>query len=313
MPNYNLNSNYGQLTALAMLTASPYSVTGGKTFVVCPTAHPNFTNLQALFVPDADGTNRFFTTFAAAHTAATAARGDVIFIAEGYTEAIVGAAGNGVTKAGVRVIGLGDGANRPTFSFTTATAASFDITAANVLIQNVVFAVGFDAVTALVNVTAADVSFRNCEFRTNTGAFGAVTGITTAATATRLLVDSCRFVGPATNSGTTTTGQIKHESGIDYVISNNYFTGKMTQAIINVATVLGGLIDNNRAVVATGTLFATMAAASTPFIVNNRINVPSGTTPITAAAGFVAGNMYSAAAGVTSTGGTSSNAAVTTL
>jgi hypothetical protein len=87
----------------------------------------------------------------------------------------------------------------------------------------------------------------------------------------------------------------------------------MTQAIKNVATVLRGVIDGNRAIIGTGTLFATMAAASTPFIVDNRINVPSGTTPITAAAGFVAGNQYSAAAGVTSTGGTSSNAAPTTL
>jgi hypothetical protein len=108
-----------------------------------------------------------------------------------------------------------------------------------------------------------------------------------------------RAVGPATNSGTTTTAQIKHEVGIDYVISNSYFTGKMTQSILNATTILGGLIDNNRFVVATGTVAITMAAASTPFISNNRMNVPSGTAPIVAAAGFVAGNVYSAAAGVT--------------
>ena len=52
-------------------------------------------------------------------------------------------------------------------------------------------------------------------------------------------------------------------------------------------------------VVGTGTKAISVAAASTPFISNNRINVPSGTTPIIAAAGFVAGNIYSAAAGVT--------------
>lgn len=296
---YNLNSGWGQLSAQAITTSSPFSVTGGKSFVVCPSTHPNFTNLKEMFVPDVDGTIRFFTTLAAALTAATAARGDVIYIAEGYTETIVGAAGNGVTKAGIRVVGLGDGVNRPTFTFTTSTAASFDITAANVTLQNMVLVCGIDAQLAMVNVTATDVSFLDCEFRTNSGTVGTVAGILTAATATRLLVDRCRFVGPAVNAGTTTTAQIKHESGIDYIIRNSYFTGKMTQAIVNVATILGGLIDSNRFVVATGTVAVTMAAASTPFITNNRINVPSGTTPITAAAGFVAGNVYSAAAGVT--------------
>lgn len=252
-------------------------------------------------------------TLANAITAATASNGDVIVLMPGHAETITAAAGSGVTKAGLQIVGLGIGANRPTFTYTTAISASFDVTAANVTISNVRFVIGFDAVSALVNVTAADVSFINCEFQTNTGAFGAVAGILTAATATRLVVKGCNFFGPATNSGTTTTAQIKHESGIDYVIQGNFFKGKMTQAIVNVATVLGGLIADNYAVVATGTLFATMAAASTPFITNNRINVPSGTTPITAAAGFVAGNIYSAAAGVTSTGQTGSTATVSTL
>lgn len=295
MPDYNLNSGYGRLMA-QRIGLSP---SGGKAFVVCPSGHPNFQTLQDIFVPDPSGTIRFHQTLAAALTAATAARGDVIYVAEGYTETIVGAAGNGVTKAGIRVIGLGDGANRPTLTFTTSTAASFDITAANVTLQNLVLVCGIDAQLAMVNVTASDVSFLDCEFRTNSATVGTVAGILTAATATRLLVDRCRFVGPAANAGTTTTAQIKHESGIDYVIRNSYFTGKMTQAIVNVATILGGLVQGNVAVVATGTLFATFAAASTPMIVNNRINVPSGTTPITAAAGFVAGNSYSAAAGVT--------------
>jgi hypothetical protein len=120
----------------------------------------------------------------------------------------------------------------------------------------------------------------------------------TAATATRFRVERCRFTGPAVNTGTTTTAQIKHEVGTDYVIKDNYFVGKTTNAILNATTVLRGLIDNNR-IVTTGTAAINMAAASTPFITNNRMNVASGTAPIVAAAGFMAGNVYSAAAGVT--------------
>lgn len=295
MPDYNLNVGYGRLAA-QRIGLSP---AGGKAFIVCPSTHPNFQTLQDIFVPDPSSTNRFFTTLAAALTVTTAARGDVIYVAEGYTETIVGAAGNGVTKAGIRIIGLGDGTNRPTITFTTSTAASFDITASNVMIQNIIFTNGIDAQTAMINVTGADVSFDNCDFNTNSATTGAVLGILTAATATRFKVTNSRFLGPAVNAGTTTTAQIKHEVGVDYEISTNMFKGKLTQAILNVTTVLGGAIHNNRFVIGTGTSAITMAAASTPFITNNRMNVASGTTPITAAAGFVAGNTYSAAAGVT--------------
>jgi hypothetical protein len=253
------------------------------------------------FSNDVDGENRVFPTLTAAlaNASVVADRGDVIYLLPGYTQTITAAAGVSITKSGLTIKGLGNGTLRPTFTFTTATAASFDISAANTLIKNVIFTTGINSQAAITNVTGAYVAFEDCEFNTNSGTVGAVTGILTAATATGLRVENCRFVGPATNSGTTTTAQIKHESGTDYIIRNNYFTGKMTQAIVNVATILRGLIDSNRFVVATGTSAITMAAASTPFITNNRMNVASGTAPVTSAAGFMAGNTYSAAAGVT--------------
>lgn len=240
-------------------------------------------------------------------------KGDRIYLMPGHVETLTLAGsslGNGgvfcgaTLSNGVSIIGLGVGRNRPLLNYTAAVGASFNILAANVTVRNVVFAAAFDSLTAMVNVTGADVTFDGCEFQYGGATFTALIGILTAATATRLAVVNCRFLGAATQSQTT-AACIQHEAGIDYVIQNNYFEGKMTRAILNVATVLGGLIDNNRFVVATGTVAITMAAASTPFISNNRINVPSGTGAIVAAAGFVAGNIYSNAAGVTLTGETS--------
>lgn len=265
--------------------------TTGTTFYVSSVSGSNGNDGLAPSSPKA--------TVASAQTAAVASNGDLIVLMPGHAETIVGAAGISLTKAGLTIVSIGTGTKRATFTFTTAAAASFDISAANTVIQNCVFTNGINSQTAMVNVTAADVSFLDCEFNTNTGTTGAVLGILTAATATRLLVDRCRFMGPATNSGATTTAQIQHEVGVDYIIRNSYFTGKMTQAILNATTILRGLITNNDIVVATGTVAITMAAASTPFISRNRINVPSGTAPVVAAAGFVAGNSYSAAAGVT--------------
>lgn len=274
----------------------------GRIFFVAKAGITNESEIKASYasVYYPDGTPVLYVTLTAALASCVASRGDTIIVAPNHTETIVAAAGSGVTVAGVTVVGLGLGSTAPVFTFTTSVAASFNNTASNVRIQNINFVCGIDAQTAMINVTGTDNTFFGCNFTTNTATVGAILGILTGATSDRLRIDSCNFLGPAANAGTTTTAQVQYESAVDIKIVNSYFTGKMTQAILNVTgTVLRGLIDNNRFVVATGTKAISVAAASTPFITNNIINVPSGTTPIIAAAGFVGNNTYSAAAGVT--------------
>lgn len=239
-------------------------------------------------------------TLAQALALCTANNNDTIYVFPTHVESFAGAAALTVTASGVTIIGLGNGLNRPTITWTTAITAQMIISGANNTFRNMIFDfTGFDAITAAISITGADVAFEDCQFNVNSATAGVVLGILTAATAARLRIERCRFLGPATNSGTTVTACIKHEVGVDYLIKDNYFTGKMTQAILNATALLRGEITANRFVIATGTVAITMHASSTPFISNNRINVPSGTAPIVAAAGFVAGNVYSAAAGVT--------------
>lgn len=287
--------------ATALSDAGASLVSTGRIFIVNGSSEANANEIRALYGNGyPDGTRMVFTTLTLALASCVAGRGDTIYIAPGHTETIVAAAGINVNVADVRIIGMGSGVSRPTFTFTTSVTASFDINSANVVIKNLLFICGIDAQTAMNNVAATDVAFQNCEWRTNSGTVGAILGILTAATSDRLIVNNCRFTGPAANTGTTTTAQIQYEAAVDIQITNSYFTGKMTQAILNVTgTVLRGLIATNNFVIATGTKAIAVASASTPFIMNNRINVPSGTTPLVAAAGFVIGNLYSAAAGVT--------------
>lgn len=262
---------------------------------------------QYIFVSSLTGSNgnsglspsQAVASIAQAQTNSNALNADVIVAMPGHAESITAAAGLTLSKSGLYIIGLGTGALRPTLTWSTSTAAQAIVSGANITIDN--FALdftGIDAVVAAMSVTATDFHLFNTGVTTNSATAGCVLGILTAATATRMHIENNRFYGPATNSGTTTTAQIKHEVGADFAIRNNTFVGKCTQNILNATTVLRGNIDNNR-FVTTGTVAITMAAASTPFITNNRINVASGTAPIVAAAGFVAGNIYSAAAGVT--------------
>lgn len=306
MAKENQLSRYGQFGRAIFVNnprtgaASPISP-AAKYFFVGATSLPSYSDYLQEFGVDADGQNRTFATLQTALSDANivSARGDVIFILPGHTETLTSAGAVAISKTGVAVIGLGLGGLKPTFTFSTSAAASFNVTGANTVLQNIRFTTAIDAQTAVLNVSANDVAVDSCEFIFSNGTVGALVCINTTATADRLRVTNCRFYGPAINAGSTLTAAIKHEAGVDYVIDGNIFVGKATQMIVNVATVLRGIIDDNRFVVGTGTVAITMAAGSTPMITNNRINVASGTTPIVAAAGFVAGNTYSAAAGVT--------------
>lgn len=287
----------------------------GRIFIVCASTDTNFAEISSMYGAGyPDGTPIVFPTITLALAKTVADRGDTVMVANNHDETITTAGGITVSTNGVTLLGLGNGVDRPTITFTTAVAASFNVTGNEVLIKNFQFTNGIDAQTAMVNVTGTDASFINCEFDTNTATTGAILGILTGATSDRFSAMNCRFIGPAVNAGTTTTAQIQYESAVDIVLQRNYHCGKMTQAVLNVTgTVLRGLIADNYFVIGTGTKAIAVAAASTPFIVNNRMNVASGTTPIVAAAGFVAGNIYSAAAGVTSTGQTGSTATVSTI
>jgi hypothetical protein len=100
-----------------------------------------------------------FATLAYALTYATTltpalAAGDVIYLMPGHTETIAAAGGITCATAGVKIIGLGWGANRPTFTFS-ATASTWLITAASVYIKNIRVKSGVAEVVNMFTISAA--------------------------------------------------------------------------------------------------------------------------------------------------------------
>src|SRR4051812_43339644 len=65
-----------------------------------------------------------------------ASQGDVIVVMPGHTEAVVAAAGILCDVAGVTIVGLGTGRQRPVINFGTLTSATISVTAANVNFYN---------------------------------------------------------------------------------------------------------------------------------------------------------------------------------
>src|SRR5205823_4088091 len=93
-----------------------------------------------------------FATINYAITQCTADNGDLILVLPGHVETVTAAAGVALNLAGVTVLGCGDGRQRPKVNFTTATAASFDVTAARGRVENLWFKCAIDAQTAMLNV-----------------------------------------------------------------------------------------------------------------------------------------------------------------
>ncbi len=230
----------------------------------------------------------------------TSGAGDHIYLMPGHVETLTAAGsslGNGGVFVGatlsnnVKIIGLGVGRYRPTFNYTTAAGASMNVLAAGVLIRNCVFTpTGVSAVTAAINVTGVDFTMDNCEWQISTGGNAPVLGILTAATAARLVVTNTRFLGPFISTQTCTAA-IKHEVGIDFVIRNCEFFGKLTSGILNATAVLGGLIDNCHFDVS-GVSGIIAHNSSTMTARNNTFVIASSTNPITGTLVNAIGNKY---------------------
>jgi hypothetical protein len=168
-----------------------------------------------------------FSTLAGALTACTAGRGDIIFVKPGHAETISSASILSLNVAGVAIVGLGSGSNRPTLTFTTTTAANIPITAADMSIQNFLFKANFAAIVSVFTATSTntptDFAVERCEFRDGSSSLNFVAIVTGNATANSL--DGLRFSGNRIASlGTTAaTTAIKLSSANDRVsITDNF-------------------------------------------------------------------------------------------
>lgn len=121
----------------------------------------------------------------------TANKGDIIYVMPNHAESITTAAALALDTAGVSVIGLGRGEDRPTLTFTTCTAADIDIDAANVSIKNIVFKAGVDSLAAVIDVNASDFLIEGCDFR-DTSLYQTVTWMDADANADRLQIKNCK-------------------------------------------------------------------------------------------------------------------------
>lgn len=104
-----------------------------------------------------------FSTIDKAISMCAANNGDVIMLKPGHAEDLSDATTFQVDTAGIKIVGLGNGADRPTFTYT-GTGGSVEIDSANTWIENIILKASVSAVVAGVNVDADDCTLVGVEW-----------------------------------------------------------------------------------------------------------------------------------------------------
>jgi hypothetical protein len=132
------------------------------------------------------------------HPDLTANNGDTCYVMPNHAETVTGVGGITADVAGVRVVGLGRGAQRPRFLMDGATTVTFVVSAADVELENLVFAGGHNTIATCFNVDALNFSALNLEFEDNAAdehfIFCFDVGSATDDTCDGLTIVGCRYV-----------------------------------------------------------------------------------------------------------------------
>lgn len=166
----------------------------------------------------------------------TASAGDVIYVMPGYNEGLGSTGTIDFDVAGITVIGLGNGSNRPRIDYDHA-SASVTIGADNVTLKNLTFLPSVTAVLIGIDVEAGSdfVTIENCEFLEGEDGSGVDEFVKDiqAASGTDLLIKNNVFRSQVAAAHQTHSIYLGNAtSGARPRIEDNYFVGNYSTATI---------------------------------------------------------------------------------
>lgn len=209
--------------------------------------------------------------------------GDIILIAPGHAETFTAADGWDANVIGITIIGLGNGTDKPTFTFNHADA-EVAIGADNVTIKNLRFLTTITAVLIGVDIEAGSdyTTISGCEWweegdNSNTDEFNSALRIGNACIGT--LIENNVFKAEAAGA----ISAIHSDNDTSFtMIRNNFFTGDYSSGCINFISVastdlsiIGNIIINGDMATADTSLNPVAAIncveATSGIVVDNRI------------------------------------------
>lgn len=239
------------------------------------------------------------TTVDLALAKTVANRGDRVYMAPWHVETEAGTDAKiwTMSKVGVSLLGVKQGYQMPTFTFTDDGALA-SVTGANCIVQNCKFVSDVvDLASALTLGAASDGTvIDGCEFRDGDSAsLEIVYGISITALASDITIQNCKFITFAGGSGTESAilGIGAHDR---LNIVHNVFSGDWNDAVADLATTASLNIyvaDNDVYQLDAGDgLFANCNASTTGTFVRNMIFAGKNTQAAIVAAGCHANQNY---------------------
>ena len=212
---------------------------GGVFTIADLEAHPGdiwFVDSNATYASDAAGYGQNpdapFATLDYAIGKCTASKGDVIYLMPGHAENLTVADSVDADVAGIKIIGLGWGALKPTFS-TTAAAGSFKVDAANILVRNIRLVANFaTGTTTAMTLTAAatDLLVEDCDFRDTSAANEFLLHVTIPTAVGPCTFRRCTFV---TAAGSMTNSFLFAGTSTGFTIEDCYFYVDSSDSVID--------------------------------------------------------------------------------
>jgi hypothetical protein len=197
------------------------------------------------------------------------------------------------SKAGMSVIGLGNGNARPTITLITATAARIAVSAANVLLKNLIIKCDMDEVVTAIYVTAAGCTLDAVDYQELDVAKQLRQFLLTTAAADDLTIQNCRHYALTAAGaaqvwfGLVGTDRLLIRNNFLHVTANNHASSHMIQIATTAALQIN--IHDNVIVLLGGTTIVSainIVNASSGQVSNNRVAL----TTTTLAASLVLGN-----------------------
>lgn len=188
----------------------------------------------------------------------TANNGDIIAVKAGHAETLAAASAITCDIAGVAIVGMGTGADRPEITFGTLTTASVVVSAANVSIVNVVGIAGIDGLTNPFHIQAAGC-WLDIEWQDASSLIEAETVVLTTAAADQLTANLTYLGFTAGNACVApvklvgcTNGRIKIDFyGVASTSIVNFITTLSTNILVTGYVYNSGTTDGSKLVVDT--------------------------------------------------------------
>ena len=164
-----------------------------------------------------------FATLDYAIGACTANNGDYILIKQNHAETITGVGGITADIAGITIIGLGNGAQRPRFLMDGAATVTFAVTGADTTIRNCVFAAGHADVATCFDLDAVGFTLLECEFVENVADENFL-AIITSGSVTDNVCDGLKAIGNVVYQidASATNFILKLGDADDWIIAQNF-------------------------------------------------------------------------------------------